>query len=103
MNLMAGIAAALLTLGAGLLAAAAAATGTILGIPAALVLFLAAVSFFATALLFVVFAAIGAAQLAVQQGELNSERIRFADDVSVVLTKCPSSCWGDVSLPSCAE
>jgi len=103
MNLMAAIAAFFVGVFTALIAAAAAASGTIFGIPVGLALAVAAFSALATAILFGIFAAIGAAQLAVQQGELNNERLRFANDVSMVLASCPSTCWGDTSLPACAE
>jgi hypothetical protein len=105
MNLMAAIAAFLFTLAVGLAGAAiaAAAAGGPLGKLAALVLAGLAVSAFATAILFVIFAAIGAAQLAVQQKELNDERARFTNDVSAVISSCLPSCYGDLALPACSE
>jgi len=84
-------------------AIAAAAAGGPYGVIAAWVLGALAVSAFATGILFGIFAAIGASQLAVQQGELNGERTRFTNDVSTVIASCPSMCWGDTSLPPCAE
>lgn len=104
MNLMAAIAAFFFGLAVGLAGAAIAAShaGPI-GVIAAWVLAILAISAFATAILFGIFAAIGAAQLAVQQKELNDERTRFTNDVSTVLASCPSTCWGDTSLPPCSE
>ncbi len=103
MNLMAAIAAFFFGLATALAGAAiaAAAAGGPYGVIAAWVLGALALSAFATGILFGIFAAIGAAQLAVQQNELNGERTRFTNDVSVVLASCPSSCWGDTSLPPC--
>jgi hypothetical protein len=103
MNLMAAIAAFFFGLATALAGAAiaAAAAGGPYGVIAAWVLAILAISAFATGILFGIFAAIGAAQLAVQQGELNGERTRFTNDVSTVVASCPSSCWGDTSLPPC--
>jgi hypothetical protein len=103
MNLMAAIAAFFFGLFTALIAAAAVASATIFGIPLGIVLFWAAVSALATAILFGIFAAIGASQLAVQQGELNAERQRFTNTTSAVTANCPASCWGDLSLPACSE
>jgi hypothetical protein len=103
MNLMAAIAAFFFGLATALAGAAiaAAAAGGLYGVIAAWVLAALALSAFATGILFGIFAAIGAAQLAVQQKELNDERTRFTNDVSAVLASCPSSCWGDTTLPPC--
>ena len=103
MNLMAAIAGFFFGLATALAGAAiaAAAAGGPYGVIAAWVLGALALSAFATGILFGIFAAIGAAQLAVQQKELNDERTRFTNDVSVVIASCPSSCWGDTSLPPC--
>lgn len=105
MNLMAAIAAFLFTLAVGLAGAAiaAAAAGGPYGVIAAWVLAALALSAFATAILFTIFAAIGAAQLAVQQKELNDERTRFTNDVSAVTSSCLPSCYGDLTLPACSE
>jgi hypothetical protein len=105
MNLMAAIAGVLFTLAVGLAGAAiaAAAAGGPYGVIAAWVLGALALSAFATALLFSAFAAIGAAQLAVQQKELNDERTRFTDDVTKVTKACLPNCYGDLSLPPCSE
>ena len=103
MLIMVGIAGFFATLAVGLAAAGAGATATIFGIPAAIVLFAAAIIAAAIAALFAIFAAIGAAQLAVQQGELGQERLRFANSVTAVMDNCPSSCWGDLSVPPCSE
>ncbi len=103
MLLMAGIAGFFATLAVGLLAAAAGATSTFFGIPAAIVLLVAAIVAAAIAALFGIFAAIGAAQLAVQQGELNGERQRFTNSTAAVIASCPASCWGDLTLPACSE
>jgi hypothetical protein len=102
-NLMAAIAGAFLGLATALVGAAIAALATGVAAAIAVVLFIAAGSAFATATLFAVFAAIGLAQLAVQQAELNTERSRFTTDVSTVLSSCPSTCWGDITLPACSE
>ena len=105
MNLMAAIAGFFFGLATALAGAAiaAAAAGGPYGVIAAWVLGALALSAFATGILFGIFAVIGAAQLAVQQAELNAERMRFTNDVSAVVAACPSTCWGDVSLPSCPE
>ena len=103
MYLMSAIAGFFFTLALGLLAAAASATATWFGIPAAIVLVIAAAAAAATGLLFAIFAAIGAAQLAVQQGELGQERLRFLNSTQAVQDNCPTSCWGDLSLPACSE
>ena len=105
MNLMAAIAAFFFGLATALAGAAiaAAVAGGLYGLIAAVVLAILAIVAFALGTLFGTFAAIGAAQLAVQQKELNDERTRFTDDASTVMAACPSSCWGDLSLPPCAE
>jgi hypothetical protein len=99
----AAIGVALLTLAAALLIGAGAATATVIGIPLAALLFWAAVSVAATAVLFLLIAAIFEIQYLVQQGELNAERTAFANAASGVMAACPSSCWGDLSLPSCPD
>ena len=101
-NFCAAIATAFATLAAGLLAAAAAASATWVGIPAAIVLLVVAIVMASIALTFATFAVIGAIQLAVQQGELGREKTRFTDAASAVMTACPSTCWGDLTLPTCS-
>lgn len=105
MNLMSAIAGFFFGLATALagVAIAAAAAGGPYGVIAALVLGALALSAFATGILFGIFAAIGAAQLAVQQKELNDERARFTRDVSAVVSSCLPSCYGDIALPSCPE
>jgi fatty acid desaturase len=100
---LAAIAGALLALGVALLIGAGAATATVFGIPLAVILFWAAVTVIATAILFGLFALIAGIQYAVQQGELNAERARFTDDASKVTMACPSNCWGDLTLPACPD
>lgn len=98
---MMAIAGALLTIAAGLAAAAATATSTIFGIPAAIVLILLAAAVAILAALFALFALFASAQLKIQQDELQRERARFSDDVAKVTMACPQSCWGDTTVPSC--
>jgi hypothetical protein len=99
----AAIGGSLLLLAGALLIGAAAATASVFGIPLAYILFWAAVSVAATAVLFLLIAAIFEAQFLVQQGELNGERTRFANAASAVMSACPSSCWGDLSVPACPD
>jgi hypothetical protein len=99
----AAIGASLLAIAAALLIGAAAATASVLGAPLAPLLFWLAVSFAATAVLLFAIAAVFEIQYLVQQGELNAERTRFANAVSDVTSMCPSSCWGDISVPACPD
>ncbi len=100
---LSAIAGLLLAAAVALLIGAGAATATVFGIPLAYILFWAAVSLFATAVLFGILALITAAQYGVQQGELNGERTRFTNDASAAMTSCPSTCWGDLTLPACPD
>lgn len=100
-NAMAAIAGALFTLAIGAFAAAGAASATIFGIPLAAVLFWIAVTLLATAILFAIFAAIGFAQIAVLEGELNRARSDFINATDAVTKACPVMCWGDLTMPSC--
>jgi len=103
MNLMAAIAGAFATLAVAALVGAGAACATFFGCLAGIVLLIVAIVLASIALTFATFAAIAAVQLAVQQAELNTERTRFSNDVSKVLATCPSTCWGDTSLPACPD
>lgn len=99
----AAIGVALLTLAAALLIGAGAATATVIGIPLATLLFWAAVSVAATAVIFLLIAAIFEIQYLVQQGELNAQRTAFSTAASNVMAACPSTCWGDLSVPACPD
>ena len=101
MNTLAAIAATLLGLAIAAFAGAGAATATVFGIPVAIVLFWIGVSLLATAILFGIFAGIAALRVLVLEGELNGARTDFAAAVANVQSSCPTSCWGDLTAPSC--
>ena len=100
---LAAIAAALLVAAVALLIGAGAATATVWGILLAAALLIAAIAAFALFSLFASFALAAAVQYAIQVGELNAERARFTDDAANVTRSCPSTCWGDLTLPSCPD
>jgi hypothetical protein len=82
-------------------AGAAVATATIFGISLGALLFWIGVTLAATALLFFAIAAGLAIQVAVLQGELNGARTSFVNATNDVMTACPTTCWGDLAMPSC--
>ena len=100
-NAMAAIASVLLTIAAGLLAAGASACATFFGCLAGIVLIIAAAIFFALAVTFFIFAGIGFAQVAQLEHERNQAIADFTDAADAVTKACPTSCWGDLTAPSC--
>jgi len=100
---LAAIVAGLLILAGALLIGAGAATATVFGVPLAVVLVIAAIAVFVVAVLVGLGALIAEIQFVVQQGELNGERTRFTNDASKVMAACPSTCWGDLTLPACPD
>jgi hypothetical protein len=102
MNTLAAIAATLFGLAIAAFAAAAAALNiVIVGIVLAKLLFWIGITLLATAILFAILAGIAAIRVLVLEGELNQARVNFADAVTRVTTSCPSTCWGDLTMPSC--
>jgi hypothetical protein len=104
-DMLASVALALSTLAGGLFAAAAVATATIvvfgITIIVAKVLFWLAVTVAATAILFWVLSGIAALHVLVLEGELNGARSAFITATNRVMTSCPQTCWGDLTMPSC--
>jgi hypothetical protein len=98
---MATIAGALLTIAAGLFVAGAAACSTFFGCLGGIFLIIAAIVVAALALLFAIFAAIGFAQIAQLEHERNQAISDFTDAADAVTKACPTSCWGDLTAPSC--
>jgi hypothetical protein len=98
---MAAIAGALLTVALGLLVAGATACATFFGCVAGIVLIIAAAIVAALAVLFFIFAAIGFAQIAQLEHERNQAIADFTDAADAVTKACPTSCWGDLTAPSC--
>ena len=101
MNTLAAIAATLLGLAIAAFAGAAAATATVFGIPLAVILFWIGVTLLATAILFGILAGIAALRVLVLEGELNGARADFTSAVTKVTNSCPTTCWGDLTAPSC--
>ncbi len=100
-DVFAAVAAVLATLAVALFAAAAVATVSILGIPLAPVLFWAGVTVAATSIVFWTLAGIFEAQRLVIEGELGAAKNNFISATSAVVVACPTTCWGDLTIPKC--
>jgi hypothetical protein len=105
-DIFAAIAAVFATLAVALLAAAAAAGSTIIvlgpfsfALAAALVA--AAIVMAALAALLFVLAGIFEVQMLVVEGELGTAKGNFVTATNHVTASCPTSCWGDLTMPSC--
>ena len=65
------------------------------------VAFWVAISLVATALLFLTFWGFAKIQVAILQGNLSGFQHAFLSQVQNVEKSCPTTCWGDLKVPTC--
>ena len=100
-DVLAAIGAVFATLAVGVAAAAAAASGTVFGIPVALVLLVVAATLAATALAFFLLAGIAELRVLALEHDIANATRDFETAVTSVTSSCDPSCWGDLKAPSC--